>query len=194
MHKQNILAVEAGKAATLIKNGGIVIAPFDTVYGIISDPHNDSSLEKVFNFKNRPNTQILGVAADSLATICKLVELKAWQFDFIKARIPGKYTFILNAGNNHVSKYCQKGGTIAFRVPDSELIRKIAEKSGGIIAQTSANKNGQPNCFSLDDLHSQFLTNELTKIDLIIDGGEIKSTGASEIFDLTKDEIKQIER
>jgi len=181
-------------AAETISKGGIVIAPFDTVYGIIGNVYDDRVIERIFDFKNRDRSQTLGIATDSINTIGKLTELNDQQLDFIEKRTPGKYTFIVNLSQNNISRYCQKDGTVAFRIPDSKLILQIAILSGGTVAQTSANKNGQPNCFSFSDLEQQFSIDELDQIDLIIDDGQIPSTGASTIADLTKDKITVVER
>ncbi len=77
-------------------------------------------------------------------------------------------------------------------MPDSQLILEIAKLSGGVVAQTSANKSGQSNCYSIEDIGKQF--DGLDQFDLIIDGGHLAETLPSELWDLTGDSPKQIER
>ena len=185
----------AAQAAEIIKNGGLVIAPFDTVYGIIADPRNDDALLGIFKFKKRPITQTLGIAVSSVEMIEKLTNMDQNGLDFIKEKTPGAYTFITKDNNdNDIDDFCKFNDTIGIRIPDNKLVLSIAEKCGGIIAQTSANKSEKPNCYSIDDLIGQFDIDEISNIDLIIDGGEIKHNRASTIINMTKTPPEIIKR
>jgi len=183
------------KASKIIKDGGLVIAPFDTVYGFICDPFNNEAVAKLNAIKGRPETKTIGLAASSLEKISQIVDLSEQTSEFIKNKTPGKFTFILpDNGRNEISKLCQRGETVAVRIPDTQLILNIAEKCGGFLAQTSANKSGRANCYSLDDVKDQFNSNELEKIDLIIDGRALEASAPSELWDLTGEEPRKIER
>lgn len=182
------------KAANVLRSGGIVIAPFDTVYGIICDAKNTESVRKIFDFKERPLEKTIGLAVSSVRSLSEIAEISDENREFIKERTPGRYTFILKAKDSGISDYCIKNGTIGVRIPDSKLILEIIDKSNLILAQTSANKSGKGDCFSVDDLMKQYTPEQLEKIDLIIDGGIIKSDKPSTIIDLTDSKPKVIER
>jgi len=182
----------AGKVVEIIANGGIVCLPFDTVYGLVCDPKNQTAIEKIYRLKERDTAKSIGLAVDSITSLQRIAEIRF--DDFISERTPGLFTFILVAKEKHFSKHCYKDGTIGVRIPDSKLILEICQKRKGAIAQTSANKSGQPNVSSIEDLKSQFTKEELSQIDLILDGGAIRSQGPSEIYDLTGDEPRKIER
>lgn len=182
------------KAAEIVRNGGVVILPFDTVYGLACDPRNTGALERIFKLKSRPISKTIGLAASNLQAVKQIADLTYEQEEFVASKTPGPYTFILMLEDiSSIPEYCQQNGTVAVRIPDSEFILDVISESGGLIAQTSANVSGQPNCFSVDELRSQY-GNDLDKIDLIVDGGAVKSEGASEIWDLTGEEPQIIER
>ncbi len=190
LNQENINEI-ASKAAETIKNGGIALVPFDTVYGFICDPSNSSALEKIFHLKERDENKTIGLAVSSLSDIEKIAE--TLNPEFISARIPGRYTFILKSKNDSFSKYCYQNGTIGVRVPDNSLIIKIASLFGPI-AQTSANKSGLSNCLSIPEVIAQFPPAEFNNIDLIVDGGKIENGKPSQIWDMTKKEPSLIER
>lgn len=180
------------KVAEVLKNGKIAVVPFDTVYGFVCDPQNDSALELIFKLKGRNTSKSIGLAMDSVSTIEKIADVS--DISFIKKRVPGKFTFVLKAKNTSLSEYCYRSGTIGARVPASDLIIRIAAACGGIIAQTSANKSGMANCWSLDEFKNQFTPEEIASIGIIIDGGTLDRSEPSTIIDLTGAEAKEIER
>jgi tRNA threonylcarbamoyl adenosine modification protein (Sua5/YciO/YrdC/YwlC family) len=180
------------RVSAILKNGGIAVVPFDTVYGFICDARNDSALEQIFGLKGRDTSKSIGLAMDSVSAIEKIAHVP--NISFVKDRIPGKFTFVLKAKDSSLSKYCYRSGTIGARVPASNLILEIASLNGGIIAQTSANKSGMANCWSLDDFKDQFSLEEINSIDIILDGGTLEKSQPSRIFDLTSSGAKEIER
>ncbi len=181
------------RAVDIIKSGGVVVLPFDTVYGICCDPKNNAALKKIFDIKKRPYDQTIGLATDGLKTAEQIAVIDSKNRAYIRKRIPGNYTFILKAKNFNLSKYCRKNNTYGIRIPNSMLALKIASLFGGVIAQTSANISGKASCLDFLKLQIQY-GDMLDNIDLIIDGGAIKSTGPSKIIDLSSGEPKEIER
>jgi L-threonylcarbamoyladenylate synthase len=182
------------KSATTILSGGIVVLPFDTTYGYVCDPKNELALQKIFQLKRRDLNQTIGIAVNKLKKLKMITEIDKTTEEFIKERTPGKFTFILKNKSKNISGLCLRENTIAIRIPDSELILKIAERTGGVLAQTSANVSGEPNCNSIEELKEQLNDNEFDNINLIVDGGKIESTGSSQILDLTGPELREIER
>lgn len=181
------------KAVKIIKNGGIALLPFDTVYGFICDPRNENALENIYELKKRPAQKTIGLATCCVDEIARYTELNKQNRDFIKERTPGKFTFILKKKEDtKLSNFCVQNGTIGIRIPNSEFILDIAKLSGGIIAQTSANISGQSNCFSPKDFLNQYKNQDLQKIDLIVDGGVLDSSSSSRLFDLTGEIAKEM--
>jgi len=176
----------------VIKDGGVVVLPFDTVYGFACDPRNNKALRTIFSLKGRDLAKPIGIAVDSINRLSEIVDMK--NIEFIQSHSPGPYTFILLAKQTNLSPLCLKGQTVAVRIPDSELIRNIAGAVGGAIAQTSANKAGEPDCGSYQDFCDQFNLDELNEIDLFIIGETISNPRPSQIFDLTGESPHEIDR
>jgi L-threonylcarbamoyladenylate synthase len=152
----------------VLGKGGIALLPFDTVYGFICDPKNEEAIERIFKLKERNINKTIGIAVSSLEQSKEIAKIDD-QEAFMKFKIPGKYTFILKAKDQSLSKYCYHNSTVGVRIPDQELILMVASKFGPI-AQTSANKSGKPNCLSISDIQAQFSSDELNSVDLVIDG------------------------
>ena len=191
--KNSILQDVAMEAALTLSKGGLVVAPFDTVYGILVDPSDNLAVGRVNEIKGRPGSKTIGLATCSAAEISRITYMDIDKEEFIAKKAPGKYTFILKEhGQNSISDLCKRDGNLAIRVPDSQLILEIIRLSGGLVAQTSANKSGQPNCYSIEDIENQFIG--LDQFDLIIDGGLLAESLPSELWDLTGVTPRQIER
>lgn len=194
----NVIKIEDGisQAMTLatqvIKDGGVVALPFDTVYGFACDLRNDKALRTLFALKGRDLAKPIGIAVDSINRLNEIADIK--NIEFIQSHSPGPYTFILPAKQTNLSPLCLKGQTIAVRIPDSELIRNVAASIGGAIAQTSANKAGESDCGSYQDFIGQFSLDDLDNVDLFIDGGIIPRPRPSQIFDLTGESPHKIDR
>lgn len=181
----------AAQAAQKICQGGIVILPFDTVYGFACDPHDEKALKKIFHLKNRPDNKKMGLALDSIITAKQIGETDHW--DFVESKAPGPYTFIIEARDMSLASDCYRDTSYAIRIPDAPLIIQIAALCHGLIAQTSSNISGGENCKNLADIKSQFSDFMLEEIDLIVDGGDLPGV-ASTIYDLTGNIPLKIER
>ena len=154
-------------AAEIIKKGGLVAFPTETVYGLGADATNPEAAEKIFIAKGRPsdNPLIIHVSepedANDYAYTCELYFKLAERF------MPGPLTVIMNARDS--VPYQTRGGlsTVAVRCPSNPIARKLIQLSGVPIAAPSANISGSPSPTSaqhvIDDLYG--------KIDVILDGG-----------------------
>lgn len=189
---KNGISQAVALATQVIKDGGVVALPFDTVYGFACDPRNDKAIRTIFTLKGRDLAKPIGIAIDSIDRLTEIAHTK--NIKFIRSHSPGPYTFILPAKQTNLSPLCLKGQTIAVRIPDSKLIRNVAAATGGVITQTSANKAGEPDCGSYQDFIGQFSLDDLDNVDLFIDGGSIPKPHPSQIFDLTGESPHEIDR
>ena len=190
---ENMDAVAEQAVATL-RAGHLVIAPFDTVYGILCDPRNEAGVEHLFEVKDRPETKTLGVIVNSIEQMTTIAQISTDDQEQIRQMTPGHFTFILTArSTENLSKHCLREGTIAVRIPAAELITAITRKFGGPVAQTSANLSGHENCYDITAVRSQ-LEQNLSDEDLIIDGGKLEKLPPSEIWNMTGEIPFKIER
>ena len=170
-------------AAEIIKNGGLVALPTETVYGLGADGLNPAAVKKIFEAKGRPqdNPLILHIAdASALSELCHSIPESAWAL--AAAFWPGPLTMVLPA-KDCVPLSTRAGlPTVAVRCPDNDVTREIIRLSGVPIAAPSANISGKPSTTS-----AQHVKNDHDgRIDCIVDGGKCRVGVESTIVDLTE--------
>lgn len=155
----------------ILKKGGIIVYPTDTVYGLGCDITNAKAVEKVSRYKGvkveKSNFSFICSDLSQLAEFSK--PLSNPVFKILKHYLPGPFTFILNA-NSNVPKYFKgKKKTVGVRIPDNQIILEIVRELGNPIMSTSIHDDDEILEYSTDPelIHEKF--NEIA--DLIIDGG-----------------------
>ncbi|MBR2343386.1 MAG: threonylcarbamoyl-AMP synthase [Clostridia bacterium] len=166
----DVTADSAGlrRAANIIKRGGLVVFPTETVYGLGADATNAEAADKIYSAKGRPadNPLIIHVARPEDAE--PYAVLGDMYYRLAEAFMPGPLTVILTARDTVPSK--TRGGlpTVAVRCPSSKIARELISLSGVPIAAPSANLSGSPSPTSarhvIDDM--------MGRVDMIIDGGD----------------------
>lgn len=174
----------AETAARIIRGGGLVAIPTETVYGLGADGLNEAAVAKIFAAKGRPqdNPLILHVTgAEQIELFCRQIPQKA--YDLAKAFWPGPLTMVLPA-RSVVPKRTTAGlDTVAVRCPDNAVTRQIIRLAGVPIAAPSANISGKPSTTTA----AHVLHDHDGKIDAIVDGGPCRVGVESTIVDLTED-------
>ncbi|ODS41994.1 MAG: threonylcarbamoyl-AMP synthase [Candidatus Altiarchaeales archaeon IMC4] len=166
--------------AEILKKGGIIVYPTDTVYGIgcmIETP----SVERIFQIKKKPRSP-LSVAFSDVESAEKFVYMSGQQRAFIEEHQNEPYTFILKAKDNVPERVAS--GTLGIRIPDCLFVRKITKLAGPIIT-TSANTHRGPPPSDFAEIEKGILASA----DLAIDGGRCKFGRPSRIIDLTTNEV-----
>lgn len=175
------------EAVTVLRNGGIIIYPTDTVYGLGCDITKTRALEKVARIKNvkleKTNFSFICYDLSNLSEYVRQIDTSTYKI--LKRALPGPFTFILK-GNNNLPKAFKKKTTVGIRIPDNNIIRTIVKQLGNPIVSTSI--------YDEDDVIEYTTDPELIyekwkdKVDLIIDGG-YGGNVASTIVDLSDNEI-----
>ena len=171
-------------AVQVIKQGGIVIFPTDTAYGIGCRMDNPGAVERLFEIRKRPKSQATPVLFDNLSRIEEFVlPIEHVVVDeLIKKYWPGALTIILKAKTDRVPALVRGGtDTLGVRIPDSDLVRNLVSKVGAPILGPSANFHGEETPFNFKDLDQ-----DLVKlVDFVIEG-EVKLKKASTVIDCTQ--------
>lgn len=172
------------KAGEIIRNGGLVAFPTETVYGLGGDALNPDSSKKIYAAKGRPSDNPLIVHVYRFEDVEEIVqEVPESARKLAKAFWPGPLTMIMN--KNGKVPYETTGGldTVAIRMPNNKIALKLIQESGGFIAAPSANTSGRPSPtvarYCIEDLSG--------KIEMIIDGGQVGIGLESTIVDLTSE-------
>ena len=171
------------KVVEVLKNGGLVIYPTDTVYGLGCDITNSRALEKLAKIKGvKLEKANFSFVCSSLSNISDYVkQIDTATFKILKRALPGAYTFIL-PGNNDLPKDFRKKKTVGIRVPDNNIAIQIVEMLGNPIVSTSIHDEDEVIEYSTDpELIFEKWQNQ---VDLVIDGGYGENV-ASTIIDLT---------
>ena len=166
--KENIKKDELEKISKTLNNGGIVVFPTETVYGIGADATNSNAVKKIFDAKGRPQDNPLIVHISNLEMIEEYTYgVNAVEKKLIENFWPGPLTIILKS-KNKLSNYVTAGlDTVGVRMPDNDIALNIIEASKKPIAAPSANVSGKPSGTKLSDIFEE-LNN---KVDVFVDGG-----------------------
>lgn len=167
------------KAIKVLADGGVVLYPTDTVYGLGANIFDRQAVRRVFDIKQRSYLKPLSILVRDIESISLVAKMSLGQKNNIEKYLPGPYTFILNKRN--IVPRAITGGLpdVGVRVPDCELACRLA--SIFPITTTSAN-------LSNDEVLSnpkEILDQLDCEVDMVIDVGDLKTSHASSIIDLT---------
>ena len=174
------------KTSQIIKNGGIVIFPTDTVYGIGCNPYNINSIKKIYEIKSREKIKSLPVLAHSLDIVKEIASIDGFTEKIMKKYWPGPLTLILKLTDQKLKKSLNLENKIAVRIPDSKCTLKLLEKCG-LLVGTSANISGNSSYTNPDEC-----LKNINNYDIFLNGGTITSKGESTIIEIENDKIKII--
>ena len=170
------------RAAGILRAGGLVAYPTDTVYGLAADPTNASALDKLSEAKKRdPSQPLPHLIANTEMAASVAAGVPPLAGDLMQAFWPGGLTIILHKAQSAAST--SSAGTIGLRVPDHAVPRALSRLLGGPITGTSANIAGGPEPLSADDVRRVLGD----AVDLIIDGGRCRGDRPSTVIDCTRD-------
>ena len=175
------------RAKEILENGGIVILPTDTVYGLSADCLNEEAIRKIYKLKHRNYSKACCVLVSNIKMIEEITEgISKKEENIINRFFPGALTIILEK-NEKIPQIVTAGlDTIGIRMPDNNFLLDLITELGRPIVTTSLNLAGEESIVNLEKLSSAFKDN----VDLIIDGGETKKKLASTIIRVEKEEVK----
>ncbi len=168
----------AKEAVEVIKMGGIVIAPTDTVYGIIADALNEKAVEKIYEIKKRKKTNPLSILVSNKDMLKKVVKKVSFEEEkIIDKFFPGAITLIFEK-NEQIPDIVTSGlDTVGIRMPNDKFLLKAIELLGSPIVATSLNLAGEESKTNLDNISQEILNN----VDYVIDNGNTKIGVASTV-------------
>ncbi len=172
--------VEMG--VSILKRGGLVAFPTDTVYGLGAAANIPQAAERIYRVKERPPNMALPLLLADISQISEVAEpvpLVAWRL--ADRFLPGALTIVLHKSHS-VSDIIAAGGvTVAIRVPAHPVPVALVQGLGTPIVGTSANLSGKPSALTAAEVCSQFGD----KVDLVINGGKCPAGRESTVIDVT---------
>lgn len=185
--KNEINEIELNECIKIIKNGGIVIFPTDTVYGIGCNCFDDKAINKIFEIKTREYKKPINVLCNDIDDIKKLAKsLSKEEVNIITNYMPGACTLIVNKNEKVSDLLTAKLDTVGVRIPDNKIARTLIKRSKLPLATTSANISGNKALTDFDETLNEFKN----KADVIIDGGRSKIGVPSTIVKYENEELK----
>ncbi len=171
------------KVVEVLRNGGLIIYPTDTVYGLGCDITNTKALERIAKIKGikleKANFSFVCSDLSNLSDYVKQIDTAT--FKILKRALPGPYTFIL-PGNNDLPKEFRKKKTVGIRVPDNNIVIDIVKMLGNPIVSTSIHDDDEVLEYSTDP--ELIFEKWQNVVDLVVDGGYGDNT-PSTIIDLS---------
>lgn len=182
--KTVIKGIEAIKeGADIIKAGGIVAFPTETVYGLGCDALNSDAIKKIFKAKGRPQDNPLIVHFSSIKDMDKIAYVTEEALQLFKIFVPGPLTIVLKKKSILPKEISAGLDTVAVRIPKHYIARKLIEQAGTPIAAPSANTSSR-----ISPTTAQHVFEDMeNKVPLIIDGGDCEVGIESTVIDLTTD-------
>jgi len=170
------------EGARVLREGGILAYPTDTLYGLACDPANRDALEALFRLKGRSSSLKLPFIAADLLQAGGLVSLDEEIVLRLAGRFwPGPLTLVLPLLPGHRLARWDWGKTLAIRVPSCRAARELARELGIPIPATSANLSGGPAVARAEDMEQALLSG----LDLLLDGGPLPGGPPSTVLDMT---------
>lgn len=170
------------KAIEFLKAGELIVAPTETVYGLLADPLDPSAVSRVYEVKGRDFNKPLALCISSLAQLHQLVEeVPVYAWKIIEAFLPGPLTIVLKKSDKILENITVGLDTVGIRFPDHPVVLSLINQFGRPLAATSANLSGQPSPVNAEEAEKQLKG----KVSLIIDSGETKYKQESTVVDLT---------
>lgn len=167
----------------IIRQGGVVAIPTDTLYGLAADPFNARAVERLFEIKQRPHERAVPLVAADLSQVrAWLGELPAAGARLAARFWPGRLTLLVHAPPRLAAAVTGGLGTIGVRVPDHAAARALAAACGMPLTATSANLSGEPPTADPDEVARQLGAG----LDALLDAGPVAGGLPSTIVDVTR--------
>lgn len=170
------------RAAALIKAGGVIVYPTETLYGVGADAGNVAALRRVFDLKGREGGKPLLVIVDDFERLQPFVRsVTAESRLLMDAFWPGPLTLVFKASSGVAAELTAGTGTIGARVPSNDFCQALVRVCGGPVTSTSANRAGERTPDSVIEIRRVFPEG----VDLFIDAGTLPSSAPSTVVDVS---------
>ncbi|MBO4369923.1 MAG: threonylcarbamoyl-AMP synthase [Paludibacteraceae bacterium] len=185
LYEENTNQRDLADVVKVLRDGGIIIYPTDTLYAFGCDITNVRAVERICALKNiDPNKMPLSFICSNISHISQYAKIDNDTFKLLKSCLPGPFTFLLN-GNSNLPKLFKKKNTVGVRIPDNKIATNLVEALGNPLLSTSIFINEEEPEYCTDP--ELIIETYEKQVDLIIDGG-MGDIEPSTIVDCTQEE------
>jgi tRNA threonylcarbamoyl adenosine modification protein (Sua5/YciO/YrdC/YwlC family) len=169
IHPENPQQRKILEAVEILRNGGVIIYPTDTIYGLGCDIHNARAVERVCQIKGvKPDKVNLSFICSDLTHISDYAKIDTPTYKVMKKALPGPFTFVLGA-SSRVPKYIGNKKTVGIRVPDNNIALSLVRELGNPILSTSIHDDDEILQYTTDP--ELLFEKYKNLVDAVIDGG-----------------------
>lgn len=181
----------------VLKKGGLVVFPSDTVYGLLVDTTNPNAVEKLITFKERPADKAISIFVADMKMLKKVVKLNQTKSNLLNNILPGPFTVVLDFDKKYsrfkLSKdLLSEKNTIGLRYPYYSVINLLITTFKKPVTATSANLSGGIPAHSINAFLRRISKKKKDMLDLVVDGGQLSRNKPSTVIDFTSEKIKQL--
>lgn len=169
------------KAASILKGGGVIIYPTETLYGIGALARNEVAVEKIFQIKGRPEGKPIPILVKDKEMLSEVAELTEESHLLVDRFLPGPLTLVLREKEKLPNLITGGTGKLAARISKHSFVKSLFELIDEPITSTSANISGEENLFNISEIRKRFVG----KVELIVDSGNLPPSKGSTVVDLT---------
>ena len=165
-------------AVKSVRNGGVIVFPTDTVYGLGCDPYNKDAIKKIYKIKKRESSKLFPILAYSKENLSDIVVFDEKSNKIAEKFWPGQVTLVLKLKDREIGKSMNIQDKIAVRVPDNKCALALL-KECKLLVGTSANISGMRSFTNPDEC-----VENISGYDVFVDDGTISSSGESTILEV----------
>jgi L-threonylcarbamoyladenylate synthase len=170
------------KAIRVLKSGGVIIYPTETVYGLGADATNRNAVSKVFEIKKKDKFKPMLIAVSSIEMAKRYVWWNKYADVLAKKYLPGPLSLILSVKGEAIDENVYQGGIkVGIRIPNNEFVLKLISSFNRPITSTSANVSGEKPPIKVEEIDEEVKR----KVDLVIDKGETEVKKSSTVVDVS---------
>lgn len=170
INPDNIKYPDIKAAVDVLKKGGVIIYPTDTIYGFGCDIFSKKAIEKIYKIKQKKTNTGVSFICSDLKDISKYAIVEDYAYRIMKRALPGPYTFVLRASKFVPKQILPKRKTVGIRIPDNDFCLQMVKELGHPIVSTSVNVSGQEAYNDPEEMDKVFGN----QVDLVIDAGSLK--------------------
>jgi L-threonylcarbamoyladenylate synthase len=183
---KNSSVKEVVKQATeVLRQGGLVIYPTETVYGVGVDATNQGAVEKLLAYKSRREGKPLSIAVTGRKMAEEYVELNDQALELYRQFLPGPYTIVSRGKGQVAAGVESEFGTLGVRIPDYPVAIELVKELGRPMTATSANASGKKRPYAVNDIFDHLSAKQKSLVELVIDAGELPKNEPSIVIDTT---------
>lgn len=172
------------RAATIVREGGVVAYPTDTVYGLGCDPYNDDAVERIFRIKGREEGKAMPLLCSSVEDAMRIAYMDERALILARHFWPGALTIVARLKDGRISSKIIKDGKVGVRVPKHEHALRLISLCNGVLVGTSANPSGMSPASDAVQVVST-----LKGLDAVLDCGATQIGKASTVYDVDEGRV-----